>query len=304
MDIAVTVGLGARAETTIAGLSNRAREIESKGFHGMWMPNAFSFDAITALAIAGLHTSHIEIGTAVVPTYPRHPVVMAQQALTAQAALQGRFRLGVGLSHRVMMEDALGLPYEHPARHMREYLSVLAPLLRGEPVSFHGELYNVETSVAVAGGTPVPLLVAALGPEMLKLAGAFADGTITSWVGPRTLAQHVAPTIRAAALEAGRPAPRIAVGLPIVLTNDPVGAREQIASQSSWYNSLPSYRAMLDREGVSGPADVAIVGDERALERQLKRLEEAGATDLQAQLISTGPGTAARTFEYLASRAK
>jgi len=222
--------------------------------------------------------------------------------LTAQSALQGRFRLGIGLSHKVMMEDALGLPYEHPAKHMREYLSVLTPLLRGEPVSFHGEIYNVEASVTVAGGAPVPLLIAALGPEMLKLAGAFADGTITSWVGPRTLAEHVAPMIRAAAAEAGRPAPRIAVGLPIALTNDAEAAREQIAAQAAWYNSLPSYRAMLDREGVAGPADVAIVGNEQALDGQLKRLEEAGATDLQAQLISTGPGTAARTLEYLASR--
>jgi F420-dependent oxidoreductase-like protein len=207
MRIAITAGLGARSESTIDGLAERAQELEARGFAGMWLPNAFGFDAITALATAGRSTTRIEIGTAVVPTFPRHPVVMAQQALTAQDALKGRFTLGIGLSHKVMMEDQLGIPYEKPARHMREYLQVLAPLLHGEPAAFEGEQYRTHAAVAVPGATRVPLLVAALGDAMLGLAGTYADGTITSWVGPKTLAKHIVPRISAAA-KAGRAAPR------------------------------------------------------------------------------------------------
>jgi len=302
MKIGVTVGLGAPDERTLAGLIARANQLEQMGFHSLWLPTAFAFDAITALAVVGRETKRLEIGTAVVPTFPRHPVVMAQQALTAQEALGGRFVLGVGLSHKVMMEDMLGLPYERPAQHMREYLAVLVPLLRGEPASFRGELYRVEASVTVGAATRVPLLVAAMGPAMLKLAGTVADGTITSWVGPRTFETHVVPTITRAAQEAGRPAPRIAAGLPIALTTDPDGVRQRLAGQVAWYNTLPSYRAMFDREGVSGPADVALVGDEPALDAQLARLEEAGVTDFLAQVVSPEPGMAARTLQYLAGR--
>jgi 5,10-methylenetetrahydromethanopterin reductase len=300
--ISVTVGLGARADSTIDGLVARAKQMEALGFHGIWMPTAFGFDAITALAVVGRETPRLEIGTAVVPTFPRHPVVMAQQALTAQACIGGRFTLGIGLSHKVMMEDQLGLPYEQPARHMREYLAVLAPLLRGEAASFKGELYRVEAGLT-AGAATVGLVVAAMGPAMLKLAGAMTDGTITSWVGPRTFAGHIVPAITAAAQEAGRPAPRIIAGLPIVLTDDADAAREQLAPQVAWYNTLPAYRAMLDREGVDNPVDVALIGDEAALDAALARLAEAGVTEFAAQVTSAGPGTAARTLEYLAGRA-
>ena len=301
MKISLTIGLGARGETTVAGLVSRAQELEAEGFHGVWMPTAFGFDALTALAVVASQTKRVEIGTAVVPTFPRHPVVMAQQALTAQSAAEGRFTLGIGLSHKVMMEDALGIPYEHPAKHMHEYLSVLAPLLRGESANFQGETYRVNTPVTIAA-PPVQLLVAAMGPAMLKLAGALADGTITSWVGPKTLASHIVPVIAAAAAKAGRPTPRIAVGLPIVLTDNADAARAQIAQGSAWYNTLPSYRAMFEREGVAGPADIALVGNKAALDAALGRLEEAGATDFLAQLIPAGPGTVQATTEYLRER--
>ena len=301
MKFSLTIGLGGRSESTVAGLVSRAQEIEAAGFHGVWMPTAFGFDALTALAVVASHTSRVELGSAVVPTFPRHPVVMAQQALTAQSAAEGRFTLGIGLSHKVMMEDALGIPYEHPARHMREYLSVLAPLLRGEASNFQGETYRVSTPLTVTAA-PVQLLVAAMGPAMLKLAGTFADGTVTSWVGPKTLKSHIVPMIARAAAEAGRPAPRIAVGLPIVLTDDADAARAQLAQQAAWYNSLPSYRAMLDREGVVGPADIALVGDKSVLDAAIEQLEEAGATDFFAQIISARPGTTQATMEYLRGR--
>jgi 5,10-methylenetetrahydromethanopterin reductase len=300
----MTVGLGAAGDRTIEGLASRASELEAMGFTGMWMPNAFGFDAITALAIAARGTDRIEIGTAVVPTYPRHPIVMAQQALTAQAALEGRFTLGIGLSHRAMMEGQMGIPFDQPAKHMREYLSVLGPLLRGEPVSFHGDLLHAEAELSSPPVARVPVIVAALGPAMLRVAGELADGTITSWAGPKALETHIVPRIAKAAAEAGRPMPRIAVGLPIGITEDPAAARQSIAPGVAHYNDLPSYRSLLDIDGARGPEDVALVGTEAQLDAALADLASAGATDFLAQVVSTGPGSVKRTVAYLAEKTR
>lgn len=302
MRIGVTVGLGARSERSLVGLIERAQQIEALGFDSLWMPTAFGYDAITALAVIGRETGRLQIGTAVIPTWPRHPVALAQQALTAQEALAGRFVLGVGLSHQVMMEDALGIPYVRPGRHMREYLSVLAPLLRGESAAFQGATYRVEASVTIATPARVPLLVAALGPAMLALAGTVADGTITSWVGPRTFEHHIVPTITRAATAAGRPAPVIAAGLPIILTDDADGMRRRLAGQVAWYHTLPAYQAMFEREGVAGPEDLALIGDEAVLDAHLARLAAVGVTDFVAQIIPPDPSLAAPTLAYLASR--
>jgi F420-dependent oxidoreductase-like protein len=300
MKIGITVGLGSRSESTIDGLVDRIKDAEARGFPSVWMTNAFGFDAITALSAAGRETSAIEMGTAVVPTYPRHPVVMAQQALTTQSASGGRFTLGIGLSHATMIDTALGIPFERPVRHMREYLEVLMPLLEGKPASLSGELYRVQARVAAPTDERVPVVVAALGPQMLKVTGELADGTILSWVGPKTIDAHIAPTITKAANGAGRPAPRVIAGLPISITSDPDGARTKFAPQVAGYGALPSYRAMFDREGVGDPAEVAIFGDEDVLGAELTRLSDAGATDFAAQVVSTEPGSATRTLEYLA----
>jgi F420-dependent oxidoreductase-like protein len=303
MKIGMTVGLGARSEGTIDGVVGRIKDAEARGFSSVWMTNAFSFDAITALAAAGRETSRIELGTAVVPTYPRHPVVMAQQALTAQSASGGRFTLGIGLSHEVVIRDALGMVFERPAQHMREYLTVLMPLLNKQPASLSGELYRVQARIGVGDVAPVPVVVAALGPAMLKIAGALADGTITSWVGPRTLESHIAPKITAAADAAGRSPPRMVIGLPISLTNDPDAARQRFAPQVASYGALPSYRAMFDIEGADDPAEVALFGDETALGKALDSIADAGATDFAAQVVAVEPGSATRTLEFLAGRA-
>jgi F420-dependent oxidoreductase-like protein len=299
----IGIMIGASGEPGgLDGLVAQARDLEARGFASAWLANIFSFDAIGALGIVGRETSRIELGTAVVPTYPRHPVAIAQQALTTQAACRGRFVLGIGLSHKIVIENLLGLSYERRASHMREYLEVLRPLLRGEPCDWKGEEYRVQVGLQVPGATPVPVLVAALGPTMLRIAGRLAAGTITWMTGPRTLAQHTVPTLREAARAAGAPEPRVVAGLPIALVRDPAAARARAAEVFSIYGQLPSYRAMLDREGAAGPADVAIAGDERALDAALRQLEDAGATDLCAAPFDAEPGAAARTLAYLAAR--
>ncbi len=301
MKIGVTSG--AAAANDLEGVVARAKELEAKGFPAMWMVQAFGHDAINALSIAGRETKTIELGTSVVPIQPRHPVALAQQALTAATATGGRFTLGIGLSHKVMIEDMLGLSYAKPASHMREYLAVLGPLLKGERVSYAGEQYKVNAGVSIADAPrPVSVLLAALGPVMLNLAGAQADGTITWLTGFNTLEKHVVPVISKAARDAGRPAPRIVAGLPILLTNDADTARAALARELKFYDAMPSYRAMLDREGAASPASVAIVGGENVLDDAIARLKDIGVTDFRASITSIGGDSEQRTVDYLASK--
>ncbi len=278
-----------------------AQRVESLGLDTLWMAQIFGIDAIATLGFAGRETSRIELGTAVVPTYPRHPVVMAQEALTANAAAGGRFALGVGLSHKMVIEPMFGLSFDRPARHMRDYLEALNPLLQGEVSRPKSDSYQFTAQVSVPGVPAPPVLVAALGDAMLRLTGRLADGTITWMCGPRTLEQHIGATIREAASKAGRGEPRVVAGLPVVLTDKPAEARETIAKQLEIYGTLPSYRAMLDREGLEGPADVALVGDESALREQLAAIRSAGVTDLDAALVPVDDGAIERTLSFLAA---
>jgi 5,10-methylenetetrahydromethanopterin reductase len=301
MRIGLMIGATDGPGGTLDGLVAAAKRYEAAGFASLWMANIFGLDAINALALVGRETAKIELGTAVVPTYPRHPFAIAQQALTTQAASRGRFVLGIGLSHKLVIENMLGFSYDKPARHMREYLSVLAPLLRGEGVQFQGELYRVAAQLQVPGATRVPLLVAALGPTMLRLTGRLADGTITWMTGPKTLASHIGPTLREAAKAAGRPEPRVVAGFPILVTRKPDEAREKIGKALVIYGSLPSYRAMLDREGAAGPADIALAGDETYLRRELGRLRDLGVTDFSAAIAGVEDGGEERTLAFLQS---
>ncbi len=302
MRIGLMVGATDGAEGSIDALIKQAQEAEKLGFNNLWMANIFGLDAISTLGIIGHATTSIGLGTAVTPTYPRHPTAMAQQALTTSAASNGRFSLGIGLSHQIVIEGMLGFSYDKPAKHMREYLSVLGPLLRGETTTFAGEQYHVNNvTLAVPGQMPVPVLVAALGPVMLKLAGKMADGTVTWMTGPRTLESYIIPTINEAAHGAGKPDATIAAGFPIVLTNDPDSARELIAKELQIYGMLPSYRSMLDKEGLEGPADLAIAGDESELRNKIRQLKELGVTDLCASIVAPDVETHDRTRDFLAS---
>ncbi|MCH8142713.1 MAG: TIGR03564 family F420-dependent LLM class oxidoreductase [Proteobacteria bacterium] len=298
MRIGVMIGAdGSRA--TLDDVVGVAKRVEDIGLDDVWLANIFSFDAISTLAIIGRETQHIGLGTAVTPTYPRHPTAIAQQALTTAAASNNRFTLGIGLSHKIVIEDMLGFSYDKPARHMREYLSVLMPLVRGETTNFQGDQYQVNLTLDVPGVDRLPVVVAALGPVMLKLAGSLADGTNTWMVGPKTMEEHIIKRLRDASV--GRDDPKVVGGFPVILTNEPDEARARIAEGLTIYGQLPSYRAMLDREGVAGPADIAIVGDENLLRGEIRRLENIGVTHFNAAIMGVEEGAYDRTLEFLAS---
>ena len=297
MRIGVMIGADG-ASNTLDDVIGVAKTAEAAGLDNVWLANIFSFDAISTLGFIGRETERIGLGTAVTPTYPRHPTAIAQQALTTAAATNNRFTLGIGLSHKLVIEDMLGMSYDKPAKHMREYLSVLMPLVRGEVANFQGEQYNVAgVQLAIPGADNMPVVIAALGPVMLKLAAEMADGTNTWMVGPNTLDNYILPTLK----DAGKADPTVVAGLPIVLTTNVDAAKEQIAKDLTIYGQLPSYRAMLDKEGAAGPADIAIVGDENQLRSTIKRLEDMGISDFNAAIMGVEEGAYDRTLEFLSS---
>lgn len=301
MRIGVMIGAD-RSALTIDDIIAIAKRVESSDLDNVWMANIRSHDAILTLALAARATTRIGLGTAVTPTFPRHPVAMAQQALSAAAASDGRFCLGIGLSHKPVMENAYGLSYAQPARHMREYLEVLMPLLAGETVTFSGQVFQVkDIAIDVPGAAQPPVVVAALGPLMLDIAGSLADGTNTWMVGPSTLEQHIVKRIVRAAAAAARPDPRIVAGFPIVVTDNVDAVRSALAEPLAIYGQLASYRAMLDREGVSDPVDLALIGNEATLGARLGELRDIGVSDFMAAVFDAEPGATTRTFEFLSS---
>jgi F420-dependent oxidoreductase-like protein len=305
MRIGVFVGASVADLMTLEGLLARIKQAEDDGFDSFWIPHisARGFDALTALALAGMQTSLIELGVGVVPTYPRHPAVLAQQALTTATATGGRFILGIGPSHRPGIEEGFGIPYDRPALHTREYLSVMRPLLEQGAVQFNGEFFNVNLELAALERPACPILVSALAPQMLRLAGEVADGTVTWMAGPRTIEQHITPRIRRSAENSGRAAPRVCVGLPTAVTDDENAGRQKAAESYQRYGELVNYRRVLDIEGVESPAEVAVIGNESSLQRQLETFAEGGATDFVGNIfdIPGEPESAQRAYDALKS---
>lgn len=250
-----------------------------RGFRSVWVPQIFGFDALTAVTVAAREVPSVSFGTSVVPIYGRHPMQLFQQAMTTQVATGGRLTLGVGLSHQPVVETMWGYSFDKPARFMREYLEVLGALRATGSVALDGESLKAQGGVAVPEGFELPIVVAALGPVMLATAGRLAEGTVTWMTGPQTVADHIAPTISKAAADAGRPAPRIIVALPVAVTDDEAASRDKAARAFQLYGFLPSYRAMLDREGAAGPADVAIVGTKQHVQATIRSLEERAVTE-------------------------
>jgi len=287
----------------IPSMIEDAQKLEDLGLTHVWLPQIFGFDALGVFALLGRETSKIHMGTDVVPMQPRHPVVMAQQGLTAQAASNGRFILGIGLSHKMVIEGMFGLSYDKPAKFAREYLSVMMSLIKKGAVSFKGDFFKVNAQLQVRDVPELPVVLAALGPMMLKVAGEWADGTTTWMTGEKTLAGHIIPGIRAAAQDAGRSSPRVVVGLPIVITDDAESAAQSVNRFFQMYPALPSYKAMMDREGVKKPAELALIGTEDDIKPRLEALEKEGMTDFVAAIATPDDSARQRTLEFLATLA-
>jgi F420-dependent oxidoreductase-like protein len=270
-----TLGMDDRSiDAAIAG----ARAAADAGYSTYWLPGG-GRDALTLIAVAAREVPGIEMGSAVLVSWPMHPVIMAEHALTAADAAGGRLVLGLGLGHPEPVAARWGMGYERPVKHLREYLSILVPLLDDRQVDFDGELLSSHTVIALPDAPRPQLLIAALGPQVLKVAGELADGTITWMVASSVIGDLTAPTLSAAAQAAGRPAPRIVTSMPVCVTADAAGARERAATQFAMYDRFPAYKAQLDRVGASGPADVAMVGDEDDVLGQIAAFAAAGATD-------------------------
>jgi F420-dependent oxidoreductase-like protein len=295
------------AQTTVDGLLEGAREAEAMGFHSGWVPHIpWSLDGLTALALAGQVTEHIELGTAVMPTYTRHPMAMAQQALSAQAAANGRVVLGIGPSHQSVIEHLYGMSYDRPAAHTREYVEVLRNAFACTGMlEYHGEFFDFAAPFIVPGAAPAPIMVAALAPLMLRMAGEISDGTITYWANERALEEHIVPRLSAAAANAGRETPRIVCGLPIGVCHDGDAGREQAARIFEAYTAIPTYQRVLARGGEgTSPADVAVIGTEEDVAARLRGFADTGATDLMAAVLGLGDdreGNRRRTLDLLAS---
>ncbi|MDV8069400.1 LLM class F420-dependent oxidoreductase [Rhodococcus sp. IEGM 1366] len=265
---------------------------EAAGLDSVWVPQVPSdFDALTAVSLMGTRTSRIEIGTAVVPLQAQHPIALARQALSAHAATDGRLALGVGPSHHWIIEDMLGLPYDKPAGLTRDYLEVLASALNGPgPVDVENSTFTVHNPLEIGPVSPMPVLVAALGPVMLKIAGERADGTILWMADQRAIEDHVVPRISKAAADAGRPDPRIIAGIPVCLCSpsEVDKARERANRILGEAEVSPNYQKLLEKGGAKDIGDLCVVGDENAILEGFRSYEAAGVTDLSMRLLPIG----------------
>jgi F420-dependent oxidoreductase-like protein len=277
--------------STVDKMVEQATRAEADGFTSLWYASAIAGDPLVAMAIAGRATSTIELGTSVLQTYTCHPLLQANRAASVIGGMgRAGFTLGVGPSHQPVVEDVLGLSYDHPGRHTEEYVRVLTSALRGGEVAFDGDEFRVHAPAGrvATPAHPVPVLVAALAPRLLRVAGQVADGTIL-WMGnARAVETHVAPRVTKTAADAGRPAPRIVAGLPVAVHDDVAEARETAAQLFAGYGVLPNYRRLLDIGGAAGPAEAAIVGDEASVAAQVAALFDAGATDVWAAIFPVG----------------
>ncbi|MGH3640930.1 MAG: LLM class F420-dependent oxidoreductase [Mycobacterium sp.] len=295
----------------LAGLIADAVAAEDAGFASFWIPQVPGYlDAMTAVALAGQATTRIEIGTAIVPLQTRHPIALAQQALTTGAACSGRFTLGVGPSHHWIIDGQLGLPYDRPAHLVRDYLDVMnAAFTDPGPVDVENDTYRVHSPMDVADPGSVPILLAALGPAMLRIAGEHTSGTLLWMADERAIGEHVVPRITAAASAVGRPVPRIVAGVPVALCSerDVDDARAQASEVLGHADFSPNYVRLLEHGDAEDVGDTMAAGDEAAISGRLRRYRDAGVTDLATRVVPLGDDTMARdasrrrTLDFLAS---
>jgi len=300
-----------RYSTKVEGLEADAVAAEVAGFETVWIPQIpDEFDALTAATIAGSATERIEIGTAVVPVQPRHPIALAQQALSVQAVCKGRLCLGLGVSHHWVIADMLGLAYDKPALTMRSYLEVLERAFIGPgSVDVENEMFKVHNPLDITDLPPMPVLVAALGPVMLGIAGRYTSGTILWMADERAIESHVVPLITRSASDAGRPAPRIVAGVPVCLCRE-----AEIETARSRANRIlaeaevsPNYQKLMSFGDATGVGDILACGSESAIENRLRAFAAAGTTDLSVRVLAIGDTrdemieSALRTRELVAS---
>jgi F420-dependent oxidoreductase-like protein len=300
-----------RYATKVERLQADARWAEEAGLASVWIPQIpDDFDALTAATVVGLETSRIEIGTAVVPVQPRHPIALAQQALSVQAVCQGRLSLGLGVSHHWVIDEMLGLPYDKPLSALRAHLDVLDQALAGPgPVDVENAVFRVHNPLDITDIAPTPVLIAALGPAMLRLAGERTDGTILWMADERAIGEHIAPAITAAAAAAGRPAPRVVAGIPVCLC-----AEDEVEAAVARTNRIlseaevsPNYQKLLERGDARSVGDILAAGTEAMIEKRLRSFADAGVTDVSVRVVPIGEGrdelvaSSKRTRQYLAS---
>lgn len=260
----------------------QARGAYEHGVTQVWLPQQQNYDAIALAALVGAAVPGLGVGTSVVPINPRHPLIVASLAQTAQAAAHGNFSLGLGLGARQIERQTFGTDWPNGIIRLREHLTILGSVFNTAGVDFHGSELSASPTwpVQVAGGTPIPVYVAAMGPKALRVTGELADGTLPNLAGPRTIGEFIVPEITKAAADAGRRAPRIIAAVPVLVSEDVDGARAIAARQLSFYESIPSYRNVIAREQVAGAVELAAIGPEDLVVQQLRRYLDAGATDL------------------------
>lgn len=273
----------------IDDLKKQVQVANNLGYSTFWTPQIFNLDALTALAVIAESVEGIRLGTSVIPTYPRHPMMLAQQALTVNQVSNGRLDLGIGLSHKPVVEGMWGISFDAPVGHMSDYLQILMALLHDGTISYGGKHLTSRGGIDVPADAP-PVLVAALGPQMLKLVGRVADGTVTWMTGPETIRNHISPIINAAAEEAGRPVPQVIAAVPVCITSDPDMAEEYAKRDFGFYGDLPSYRAMLEREGLANSWDIALSGSFEEVAEGLQKYSDSGGTQVVAAVY--GPDEA------------
>ena len=306
MRVTLTVMPDSSDPSGLDGVLAAIKSAVDVGFSRVWLPQLppmagqSGWDALTALALAGARTPHVELGTGVAVAYGQHPFALARQALTASAATDGRLVLGIGVSHKWVVSDIFGYDYSAPAAYLREYLEVLGSALAGDPVDHHGPRITAVGQLTLPNAPTPPIIAAALGPRMLDLAGELTDGTVTAWTGPKAVEQQIVPRITKAAEKAGRSAPQIIVGLPVSVTNDVEATRRRLVETFGLAGQAPAYRAMLDLDGVESPADICVFGDESRVVAQLRRFAEIGATEFTAFPFGDAE-TQARTLDVLAN---
>jgi F420-dependent oxidoreductase-like protein len=303
MPTGVIVSPDRSSANVIDNVVSTARAAHEAGVRQVWLPQNFNYDAVALAALVGLAVPGLGVGTSVVPINPRHPLIIASGAQTAQAASHGNFSLGLGLGAPSIEQKAFGISAANTVQRLREHLLVLRSIQQNGTVDFHGEELTavdpgvMPVSLALAGGTPFPVYVAAMGPRALRVTGELADGTLPNLAGPRTIEQFIVPTIGQAAADAGRPSPKIIAMVQVAVTDDADTVRAAAAGRLALYETVPSYRKVLDREGVAKAADLAVIGDARAVTAQLRTYLDAGATDVLLVPLQAEPDDLRRVWD-------